>query len=783
MSAQRNFNVELIQEVFSLPANFSRSIYADIICNEYTDVTKVHGFVQNKMGLAMTKVRGLEDGPYKNEQIRLEKFEKLYDPKAHAFRTTHQLAGHKYGRVIPDRGLSLSVMKRGVRQALGMGNYVDIDMRKAQPTILFEKLTQAGLPCAYLGQYIRGDSQVIDHLMAHHQCSKDRAKELILSLINGGTFKAWVKTNAITTHADETIPFITSLIPELKTALEAVFIAQQPLVEAVLHYNPNQWKTLIEKKRGCFGLYFQTVERLLQEECIQHISSKYKIRINDIIPCQDGFLVPIGKYVEGMVESINQFTRDETSIPLTFVVKPFNEAIDIPCVDLEVCQVADCRTFEYLSNEFETQHCNIINRGIYMKETDGEFIAMSRAHIHSAYSHLTYDTLREGKIVSSNFINAWLTSNPDQRNYEDMGIYPNPSRCPRNHLNLWIPFAFHDMGDEDVYMGVQPEVDRLLNHIRILCNGAEDVFDYLVKWIAQMVQYPEVKTICPVLISKQGAGKGTLIRLLERLLGARKVMTSSTPSRDVWGDFNGAMSTSFLVNLDELSKKDTVESAGHIKSLITEPTIMINNKGMNQYPVASYHRFIITTNKEDPIQTSDDDRRNFIIRASDELIGNKQYFNEMYALISDDNVVRAFGEYLLAVPEMHRFSELAMPRTDYQSELVASSRPPIEAWLIDYCCTEPEAVRNVITGDLFADYCVWCAGNRISHTVNSIKFGLSLSTLKTPGLSKGPRKTKGASWDVDSRAILAHFKVETPEITDSESMDLDESGMYGCMDV
>jgi hypothetical protein len=54
---------------------------------------------------------------------------------------------------------------------------------------------------------------------------------------------------------------------------------------------------------------------------------------------------------------------------------------------------------------------------------------------------------------------------------------------------------------------------------------------------------------------------------------------------------------------------------------------------MNQTTIKSYHRFIISTNKDDPIATSKDDRRNLIIRCSDELVNNKIYFDKLHHLL------------------------------------------------------------------------------------------------------------------------------------------------------
>jgi hypothetical protein len=52
--------------------------------------------------------------------------------------------------------------------------------------------------------------------------------------------------------------------------------------------------------------------------------------------------------------------------------------------------------------------------------------------------------------------------------------------------------------------------------------------------------YPEIKTIVPTFISKQGAGKGSLLKLLSKMLGAKNVLEITNPKRDIWGDFNGS---------------------------------------------------------------------------------------------------------------------------------------------------------------------------------------------------------------------------------------------------
>ena len=112
------------------------------------------------------------------------------------------------------------------------------------------------------------------------------------------------------------------------------------------------------------------------------------------------------------------------------------------------------------------------------------------------------------------------------------------------------------------------------------------------------------------------------------MLGKSKVFETTTPRRDVFGDFNGKMADAFLVIFNELSKAEIKGCSGKMKALITDESLIINRKGSNQYEIRSHHRSMITTNNPDPVNTSKDDRRNLIIRGCDDMIGNKEYFEE-----------------------------------------------------------------------------------------------------------------------------------------------------------
>ena len=397
-------------------------------------------------------------------------------------------------------------------------------------------------------------------------------------------------------------------------------------------------------------------------------------------------------------------------------------------------------SFESVMEEFEKTHAKIANKGVFIKQLDNDNIIMSRQHIKTAYENMIYQKYdKDDKLKNCNFINDWLVNNPEQRCYDDVGVYPKDEMCPSNHFNMWRKFAMEMVTE---YEHHQAGLDMVLNHIKILCNHEETVSDYFIKWIAQMIQYPEVKSICPVLISKEGAGKGTLLRLFEKMLGNDKIFQTTTPSRDIWGEFNSHMANSFLVNLDELSKKETTESEGKIKGLITEPKITINNKGVNKYDINSFHRFLITTNNEEPVNTTKDDRRKMIIRSSDEKIGDKEYFEELYELLDDVNVIKTCFEYFKSIPDMDEFHKIKMPCTEYQNELKEISRSPIEKWLEDFTLENiTEESVEMSKEEILSSFMAWCSTNKVEYHVDSLKLMVRLNRLNISGVVKHKTKT------------------------------------------
>jgi hypothetical protein len=383
----------------------------------------------------------------------------------------------------------------------------------------------------------------------------------------------------------------------------------------------------------------------------------------------------------GLPSLINYYNEVDEKLTKLIVKKVKKELKEIQKQNDDEDEYGD--DYENMKAEFEKQHAKIVENSLFVKKNieNNRFITFKKEGLMTSYEHMNYKKYvlvgDEVKIIKVSFIHTWL-KDENILKYNTMDVYPPPLICPSNVYNLWTPFAMELVKD----FNDKPDViDTIKRHLLILCGNDQPVADYLLNWMAQMVQFPAVKTTMPVFVSDEGAGKGTLVYLLRKLLGDGKMLKTSSCD-NVFGHFNGLMASAFLVNLDELEPKELRMLEGKMKEGITEATLVINGKGQPQYTINSFHRYIMTTNKEELVlihmPTSKDDRRKFIIRCSDELIADpekpdyedkKRYFENFYAMLDDVNSVKTFYEYLKSIPDMKDFNKLKLPKTEFHQQI------------------------------------------------------------------------------------------------------------------
>lgn len=401
---------------------------------------------------------------------------------------------------------------------------------------------------------------------------------------------------------------------------------------------------------------------------------------------------------------------------------------------------------------FETTHAFIVSSALYIRFNSftktWDFV--KKPELIVMYENLYYKQMKNGEIVSEKFIHTWV-ADTHKRTYEMVDFIPPDLHCPANIFNTWTPFAaelMKDSGDEETN---KRGVEIIINHFKHLFN---EHWEYALKWVAHLVQYPSKKSTCITLISQEGTGKSLLFTLCQRILGDSKIYECADPAEHVWGKYNSNMKYKMLVGLDEIDRSDTSAAYGKIKNLISQPTITVHEKGCKAYTISSQHRFFITTNNDFPIKTSEDDRRKVIFKCVSQAHKVEGYFDRLASAIYDDSVVHTFYKFLKSMenvpPDM---IAVAKPRTEYHQELIELSKSPEEMWFEYFCATSKYEKKFYTTNQLYSDFFNYCKENFPKYDTNLVKFGLRLSKITSPGLIQHRTKTS-RGWNVDPTLVL-----------------------------
>jgi len=607
------------------------------------------------------------------------------------------------GRVYSKSPISLQRIHSPLRAFLTKGLYHDYDMKNAHPTILCAMCEDAGLSNVYQKNYIQNRAKVLK--------DNNTDKKTILIKLNTDDARAnssWNKD-------------LKELLSEWKIAKRYFHKINESKYTKTNDKNPISSitnKMMCEKEN-------EILHRALPHDTVC------------IVPMFDGFLC--SKQLD-----ITELPNDTCD----WDEKPIETNVEVPSdfTFVPEAEVVNENTYEDMKVEFEKKHAKIIEISAFVLIGDvGDVILKSEAQLTISYRHLHYmkwvDKENGGYYQKQSFITEWL-NDPDMKTYDRMDVFPNAEKCPPNVFNTWTPFAAETWTAHETIH--EEAVDDFINHCKVLSGNNLEVCNLVfIPFLAHMIQYPDMKSFVINLISGQGAGKGTLLDIISAIIGLPKVLETQKPLRDIFGDHNAQMTSKYLVILDEVKKSDMNEVQGQYKGLVTTGNININPKGKDIFTIKSYHRFLSTSNDADSMPTKTGDRRNIIIRSSDELIGKKEYFTKMHGYINDPRAIWSIFMFLKNLPDVPQVFDVAnLPHTDYQNTLQEASRDYIDLWLESLTVLNPELdIKKMTSSEVFQSWSDWVIDNNIECKTTKPQLEKNISLKQYIEISSERTKT------------------------------------------
>lgn len=639
-----------------------------IIVKEYVDISildkiiasnklKTEEWTQDEWGFVP---------PFNNELAQLQAYRKKFK-KSNIMDVNYILTSKTgFGRVYPEKSLSLCSIRREIRHTLAKKIYADIDIKNCHPVLLEQICSANGIATPCLTEYVRNRDTIIYENMNYYECTKDDIKDLFIRLLYFGSFKNWASSKQI--NKEETT-FITNFSKELRRVAGFIIGSNEELATAVR----KQKKEKSNIEASVVSLYLQEWERRILE-CIHHymLSNGILTQEDCVVLCFDGIMIPITKYSEELLIQLKQIVFEQLYFDVDFVKKEMTEdfinELDIeseqemtdesitPLETIssihndedEIDEIIDESKLSYFDNiyfstlltykgkkkYFESFVTKIMNPPCYIF-SEGERTHLTDAN-ESGQVSKNFTIYNENDLIKSfrqfhftvkdkqrSFITTWL-NDTNLKMCGKMDFLPmNTCEIPENNnfFNLFSGYSpcihtSYDVANTD---------KTLAQFMRIgkeLCGGNQEHFDYLLHYFAHMIQKPAERIpICIIIKGNQGVGKNVWLNAIGNILNKKNYISTANP-RDLFGEYAEGFYHKLLVNLNECEGRDTFDFEGRIKSFITEDTITINAKYQRPISISNYARLIIFSNKATPISidVKSGDRRYVVYQTTDEML-------------------------------------------------------------------------------------------------------------------------------------------------------------------
>ena len=280
----------------------------------------------------------------------------------------------------------------------------------------------------------------------------------------------------------------------------------------------------------------------------------------------------------------------------------------------------------------------------------------------------------------------------------------------------------------------------ILEHIRqVLCGGDEAAADYFIGWLAHLFQRPSEKpTVAVLMKSVEGTGKGTLYKLLSKIMGSNAYQING--DQQITGRFNSVVAGKLLIFADEVSLTDK-KVFDAVKGIVSEPVLSMELKGLEAEAVPNFARFMFAGNHERVLRAGTRERRFLVLEPSSSKVGNWEYWQQLNAVIDSDGA-GALYHYLMAV-DLSDFNPYQAPATKGLIQEKLSSLAPSLSFAYEQLISDEPfgGVRRLTAGDLAQRYKNWTIDISLSFSLPSIRSqtGKLMESLKVDARGRSGR--------------------------------------------
>lgn len=302
----------------------------------------------------------------------------------------------------------------------------------------------------------------------------------------------------------------------------------------------------------------------------------------------------------------------------------------------------------------------------------------------------------------------WLES-PRREMCDARNLVFDPTRqvSPGTHINMFGGFPLVPKEDDAACMVV-------LQLLESLCSGeenADDVFHWLLCWLAYPLQNPGAKMQTAVLMfgEKQGTGKSLFFEGVMRPIYGEYGATAG--QHQLESQFTDWKSRKLFVLFEEvLSRSDRYNHLGTLKHMVTGRDQRINPKGLPERVEANHLNTVFLSNEPQPIPIDLEDRRFCVVGATAKL--DKDFYYRFKELLAN-GAPAAFYHFLLRYPVGDFNEHTVPPKTKSKDAIIRFGLPGWHVFHEKWKSGEIDVPYVSCTSeDLYEHFVKWCERTR-----------------------------------------------------------------------
>jgi hypothetical protein len=613
-----------------------------------------------------------------------------------------------FGRVYGTKG-SLETLERECRGTMCREFYDDIDVSNCHPVLLHQfaqRYYQIELP--EVEKYCDNRTEYLEQISEN----RDDAKQAIIKVFYNGK---------------NDYPFLAPMVTEIRNFIKKHLMEDEKYKELLTYVRKQEANTY-----GSFLSHIlQTEERKVMMALRQSFIDKgFSV---DVL-AYDGVMVRKGKNVidEDVLRDVEVFIHTSTDYQITLVNKVFEffEVTEEQKEDTEeVAPKVTKQDYERKKMMFEENH--------FYFSTTNEIVEVSSEGTlnyekleHAAIKYVAFDFEHSNNMMDrTNFIRLWLNDKNrrtvkkiDMRPSEDPLVFSPP---------LVFAYTTYPKANNPEAISV---FTKLLN---VLCNHSKPIYQYVLHWIAQMIQRPFKNPGTAIIFTgAKGCGKDTLGDFIVGWL-VGKVLAHNYDSTDqFWEKHDTDRENRIFIKLEELDGAVNRQHVSSFKARITAESLTVNPKQGRSRTTSNYNHYMGTSNDGQPVKVEDDERRFNVIACSPEWLRKVDIWENVRKVLFCPEGASTIGHYLNEI-DISSFNSIVMPENEYLERAIEAEQTPERSFLNQWDGSDTQMA------DLYQSYVVFCQSQRMRYVNNSKSFGLRIMEHLRDGVINKRRTSAG----------------------------------------